>query len=183
MHADPHSRCQLAPPIEGPPPGKPHLLELDRATRARRKAVADEKAVVWNVTFDDSSVVLDNIELKDGAVVLSASSSARGERERAILADALAGLVGAPLTEIQTVEQMHASRRRAPRSWPARLGGLAQAPGEPLQPHAQSGRPDVDLRFHLALERAWDRVPSGLTSGKAVLHSFAVTGPTERFAP
>ena len=111
MHADPHSRCQLAPPIEGPPPGKPHLLELDRATRARRKAVADEKAVVWNVTFDDSSVVLDNIELKDGAVVLSASSSARGERERAILADALAGLVGAPLTEIQTVEQMHASRR------------------------------------------------------------------------
>ena len=109
--------------------------------------------------------------------MLRPSSSARGERERAILADALAGLVGAPLTEIQTVEQMHASRHRAQRSWPARLGGLAQAPGEPLQPRARPGRPDDDLRLHLALAGPWDRAPPGLTTPMAVLHSFAVTGP------
>jgi hypothetical protein len=80
---------------------------------AKRPTVENEKAIVWNVTLDDGSVVLGNIELKDGAVVLSVSSAARAERGRAMLADALAGLVTAPLTEIQTVEQMRAA---APRS-------------------------------------------------------------------
>lgn len=87
----------------------------------RRPTVESEKAVVWNVTLDDGSVVLGNVELKGGAVVLSASSAARAERGRAMLADTLAGLTGAPLTEIQTIEQMRATAPRgdAPKAEPA----------------------------------------------------------------
>ena len=79
---------------------------------AKRPAVKGEKAIVWNVTLDDGGVVLGNIELKDGAVVLSVSSAARAERGRAMLSSSLAGLVAAPLTEIQTVEQMRAAAPR-----------------------------------------------------------------------
>jgi hypothetical protein len=82
------------------------------AAPSKRPAIEGEKAVVWNVTLDDGSVVLGNVELKDGAVVLSVSSAARAERGRAMLADALAGLVTTPLTEIQTVEQMKAAKPR-----------------------------------------------------------------------
>ena len=99
----------------GPPPG-------------RRPAVKGEKAIVWNVTLDDGGVVLGNIEMKDGAVVLSVSSAARAERGRATLSSALAGLVAAPLTEIQTVEQMRAA---APRDG-------APAPAAPIPPEVQA---------------------------------------------
>lgn len=87
----------------------------------RRPAVEGEKAVVWNVTLDDGSVVLGSIELKGGAVVLSVSSTARAERGRAMLANALTGLARAPLTEIQTIEQMRAAAPRggAPKAEPA----------------------------------------------------------------
>ena len=79
---------------------------------AKQPVVKSEKAIVWNVTLDEGGVVLGNIELKDGAVVLSVSSAARAERGRAMLSTALAGLVVAPLTEIQTVEQMRAAATR-----------------------------------------------------------------------
>jgi hypothetical protein len=95
---------------------------------SRRPAIGDQKAVVWNVTLDDGSVVLGNVELQDRAVVLSVSSAARAERGRAMLSDALAGLVSAPLTEIQTVEQMQAA---APR-------GSTAAPAPPIPPEAQA---------------------------------------------
>jgi hypothetical protein len=78
----------------------------------RRPTIEDPKAVIWNVTLDDGSVVLGNIELQDRVVVLSASSAARAERGRAMLSDALTGLVSMPLTEIQTVEQMRAAAPR-----------------------------------------------------------------------
>jgi hypothetical protein len=69
----------------------------------------DAKAVMWNVTMEDGSVVLGNVELKEGTVSLSVNSTARAERGRIMLANALGGHVGAPLTEIQTVEQMKAA--------------------------------------------------------------------------
>lgn len=110
----------------GPPPSK-------------RPAIGDQKAIVWNVTLDDGNVVLGNVELQDHAVVLSVSSATRAERGRAMLSDALAGLVSAPLTEIQTVEQMRAA---APR-------GSTAAPAPPIPPEAQA---EV---VHEALERQY----------------------------
>ncbi|MBV8094290.1 MAG: hypothetical protein JOY71_25890 [Acetobacteraceae bacterium] len=75
-----------------------------------RAAANSEGALVWNVTMQDGTVVLGNVELKERGVALSVNSAARADRGRAMLAAALAGLVGTPLTEIQTVEQMKAAR-------------------------------------------------------------------------
>jgi hypothetical protein len=75
-----------------------------RAAKSR-----DAEKVTWNVTMEDGSVVLGNIELKEHAVSLSVNSAARAERGKVMLAAALADLVGAPLTEIQTVAQMKAA--------------------------------------------------------------------------
>jgi len=115
---------------------RPRVGELRRETTtfwnwlgpppAKRPAVKGEKAIVWNVTLDDGGVVLGNIELKNGAVVLSVSSAARAERGRAMLSSSLAGLVAAPLTEIQTVEQMRAA---VPRD---------EAPAPPIPPEIQA---------------------------------------------
>jgi hypothetical protein len=62
------------------------------------------------VTLGDGAVVLGNLELTGDAVSLSANSRARAERGQALLTPLLGGLVGAPLTEVQTVEQVRASR-------------------------------------------------------------------------
>jgi hypothetical protein len=53
--------------------------------------------------------VLGNVELTERALTLSVNSAARAERGKTMLAAALPELVGAPLTEIQTVDQMKAS--------------------------------------------------------------------------
>src|SRR4051794_23238552 len=77
---------------------------------ATRPAAESENALLWNVTMEDGSVVLGNIELKERTLVLSVNSAPRAERGRAMLQSALGGLVGAPLTKIETVEQMMAAR-------------------------------------------------------------------------
>ena len=69
----------------------------------------DVETVTWNVTMEDGSVVLGNIELKERTLSLSVNSAARAERGKAMLAAAFTDLVSAPLTEIQTVEQMKAA--------------------------------------------------------------------------
>jgi hypothetical protein len=76
---------------------------------SRRPTPKGEQAVVWNITLDDGAVVLGNVELRERAVTLSVNSATRAERGRTMLANTLAGLVAAPLTEIQTVEQMRAA--------------------------------------------------------------------------
>ena len=71
----------------------------------------DARAIIWNITMEDGSVVLGNIELKERTISLSVSSAARAERGKAMLSATLTDLVGPPLTEIQTVEQMRAAAR------------------------------------------------------------------------
>jgi hypothetical protein len=71
----------------------------------------DAETVTWKITMEDGSVVLGNIELKERTLSLSVNSTARAERGRAMLAATLTTLVGSPLTEIQTVEQMKAAPR------------------------------------------------------------------------
>lgn len=78
-------------------------------TPAKRPRLTGQKAVIWNVTMDDGSVVLGNVELLPRVVTLSVSSAARAERGQALLAKVLGNLVSQPLTEIQTIEQMRAS--------------------------------------------------------------------------
>lgn len=77
---------------------------------ASNNGAPSERALQWNVTMDDGSVVLGNVELKGRALILSVASAGRAERGAMLLADALGDLVGTPLTEIETVEQAMAAR-------------------------------------------------------------------------
>src|SRR3546814_3154380 len=54
--------------------------------------------------------VLGNVELKGRALILAVTSAERAKRGTALMTDALAGLVGSPLTTIETVEQAMAAR-------------------------------------------------------------------------
>ncbi len=71
-------------------------------------------ALHWNVTMEDGTVVLGNIELEDRAVLLAVNSAARATQGIAMLQGVLAYLVRAPLTEIQTIDQVRESAAAAP---------------------------------------------------------------------
>jgi hypothetical protein len=67
-------------------------------------------AMTWNVTMDDGTLVLGNVELKDHFLILSINSATRADQGITLLKGVLGELVRNPLTEIQTVNQMRASR-------------------------------------------------------------------------
>lgn len=67
--------------------------------------------MAWGVTMADGTPVLGNVELKGRALILAVTSAERAARGTALIAATLADLVGAPLTEIETVEQAMAARR------------------------------------------------------------------------
>jgi len=58
--------------------------------------------------MEDGTKVLGNIEIKGRSLIVNVNSAARAERAIAMLCAALGRLVTAPLTQIQTVEQMMA---------------------------------------------------------------------------
>jgi hypothetical protein len=74
-----------------------------------------ENVLAWNVTMEDGRTVLGNVEIKEHALVVSVNSASRAERATIMLRAALAELVTAPLTEIQTLDQMMAQHRDRPR--------------------------------------------------------------------
>ena len=81
----------------------------------RRDARTTPKPVVragqaYQVTLGDGATVLGTVELADEAIVFTTNSLARAERGQALLASALGELVRAPLTKMETVEQVMASR-------------------------------------------------------------------------
>jgi hypothetical protein len=59
--------------------------------------------------LEDGSVGLGEVQLKDDEVVLTVSCAQHADRGRALLSDALMGLVAAPLTEITTRAQRRAT--------------------------------------------------------------------------
>lgn len=82
---------------------------LSGQSKGRAKGDRQPNALNWNVEMEDGTVVLGNIELKDRAVLLSVNSASRAERGTAMLQGVLADLVRAPLTEIQTLDQVRES--------------------------------------------------------------------------
>ena len=63
---------------------------------------------------DDGSLVLGAVELKGKTLILSVNSQGRANRGRALLSELLSGLVGEPLVEMQTLNQVMASRPDSP---------------------------------------------------------------------
>lgn len=70
------------------------------------------QAHTFTTTMDDGSIVLGNVEIKARRVSLMVNSEARAARGQAILENALAGLVRAPLTERADLDQMMAQQKR-----------------------------------------------------------------------
>jgi len=105
------------------------------------------KARAYSVMLDDGTVVLGNIELADDAVSLSANSHSRAERGQALLTPLLGKLVRTPLTQIQTVEQLVASRpdREPP-------------PADEIPPHVQASivHEALDSHYRAALDQPLD---------------------------
>jgi hypothetical protein len=62
-------------------------------------------------TLEDGSLCLGTLELTADEIILTVNSKERAERGQAMLTDALAGLAREPLVEMQTVEQLMASKR------------------------------------------------------------------------
>ena len=59
---------------------------------------AAENVMAWNVTMEDGTTVLGNVEIKERVLVVSVNSAARAERATAMLRAALDRLVATPLT-------------------------------------------------------------------------------------
>lgn len=72
------------------------------------------KSQSFITTLEDGSLVLGGVELRDKALVLSVNSRERSDRGRELLSKTLGGLVGQPLVEMQTVEQVMESRASPP---------------------------------------------------------------------
>ena len=87
---------------------------LGGRSTGRPKGDGQPNALSWNITMEDGTVVLGNIELKDRAVLLSVNSAARAAQGAQMLQGVLADLVRAPLTEIQTIDQVRESAADAP---------------------------------------------------------------------
>ncbi|MGH8291522.1 MAG: hypothetical protein ACREV7_21470 [Steroidobacteraceae bacterium] len=88
-------------------------------TRASKKRPIEGRTFI--TTLDDGSLVLGTVEIKDKTLTLSVNSEPRAEQGRALLDPLLKGLVGEPLIERQTIEQMRAS---SPRGGPKSQSGL-----------------------------------------------------------
>ena len=69
------------------------------------------KSQIFITSLGDGSLVLGGVELKDKALVLSVNSRERFDRGRALLSKTLGGLLGQPLVEMQSIEQLMASQK------------------------------------------------------------------------
>jgi hypothetical protein len=104
-------------------------------------------------TMDDGIRVLGTVELIGRTLLFSANSPARAEKGMALLQGILGDLVGPPLTEIQTLDQM-----------------MAEGLSEPAEPHDELDlSPEVMTRFiHDTLDKAYRKTldePVGTMGG------------------
>jgi hypothetical protein len=94
-----------APDLNGASETFWNWLEAKNRTRKNRKASGANK-LGFMTTMDDGSIVLGTIELKSKTLELCTNSETRADRGRRMLEPLLDGLVGAPLVERQTLDQV-----------------------------------------------------------------------------
>lgn len=75
-----------------------------------RKKEKQADALSFDATMDNGQRVLGNVELKGRFLHLSTNSAARAEKGTMLIRQTLSDIVGTPLTEIRTVEQMMAEQ-------------------------------------------------------------------------
>jgi hypothetical protein len=85
-------------------------IKLGKPGMASGKKRLPPQSQMFIATLGDGSLVLGNVELTEKTLVLSVNSRGRCERGRALLSATLGGLVGQPLVEMQSIEQLKAAR-------------------------------------------------------------------------
>jgi len=99
------------PDLHRDEPGEPAWTWTATAKAARGKArTAGRKALKLGTLDAEGGPVLGSVRLEGDAVALAANSVERAGRGREMLREALGALVRAPLTSVQTPEQMLAER-------------------------------------------------------------------------
>ena len=93
--------------------------------------------------MEDGTTVLGNIEIKARSLIVHVNSAARAEHATAMLRAALGGLVMAPLTQIQSVEQMMAQQQN----------GRPPAPEVPPEIQTQLIHATLDKQYRALLEQ------------------------------
>ena len=81
-----------------------------QAPKRSPKTALAPNAIAAGVTMEDGTPVLGNLELKGRFLVLSVNSASRAAQGTALLENVLGKMVRVPLTTIQTIDQMKASR-------------------------------------------------------------------------
>lgn len=89
-------------------------LSLRKSAKAAPQSKATPASHTFFTKLDDGSLVLGGLELKGKSLVLSVNSQGRADRGRALLSKLLGGMVGEPLVEIQTLDQVMASSPDTP---------------------------------------------------------------------
>jgi hypothetical protein len=84
---------------------------LQKSAKAAPKSKDFRSTHTFFTKLDDGSLVLGGLELKGKSLILSVNSQGRADRGRALLSKLLHGLVGEPLVEIQTLDQVMASNK------------------------------------------------------------------------
>ena len=82
---------------------------MQKSAKAAPKSKNFRSTHTFFTKLDDGSLVLGGLELKGKSLILSVNSQGRADRGRALLSKLLHGLVGEPLVEIQTLDQVMAS--------------------------------------------------------------------------
>jgi hypothetical protein len=126
-------------------------LEKDPGGRAKAKSTAVQS---FDTMMDNGLRVLGNVELKGRSLHLSTNSAARAEEGKALLQQVLGALIGTPLTQIQTVEQMMAER-------PARHVDASTTPDLPPEIVATLIHDHMDRHYRETLDQ-----PVGMLGNK-----------------
>jgi len=79
-----------------------------KLAEAISKQKRKSKSHTFATTLDDGSLALGGLEVKGRTLVLSVNSQDRSERGRPLLSNLLGELVGEPLVEMQTLDQIRA---------------------------------------------------------------------------
>jgi hypothetical protein len=82
---------------------------MQKSAKAAPKSKNFRSTHTFFTKLNDGSLVLGVLELKGKSLILSVNSQGRADRGRALLSKLLHGLVGEPLVEIQTLDQVMAS--------------------------------------------------------------------------
>src|SRR4029079_11295260 len=112
-HDDIRSALGRCPEFRQESPTFGNWRSLQKSAKFIPKSQDFQATHTFITKLDDGSLVLGGLELKDKSLVLSVNSRGRANRGRALLSELLGGVVGEPLVEMQTLDQIMASHRDA----------------------------------------------------------------------